>query len=219
MKAKARQAVLFLKKEPKNFYLLGPICEGAARLSLILRRAAIQPTITTAPHRDRWIIEQDKILAARWQLAIWANEDRRMREVRFLAIILILAICTACAGPSGWPTSPSGNAQQQSTNAQRILPGQVNWSTNLVAFEAQIRHDLPIGTPKNDVETYLTRWSIPHYFVASRFDGDPDGNSFQCMLNDIGTRIIFQVYLEIWIRLDGDGKVRAIDFRPAADAP
>jgi hypothetical protein len=96
-------------------------------------------------------------------------------------------------------------------SAERILPQDVS-TRNLEAYEAQFRRDIPVGTPKAEVEGYLTRMNIRHLFLPSSIYGN-DGNVFQAVFNDIGTVLGFQASLGIWIRLDEEDKVREIVFR------
>jgi hypothetical protein len=49
--------------------------------------------------------------------------------------------------------------QNKPESAERILPKSVTWE-NVAAFEDQVRKDVPIGTPANDVVEYLRRWEI-----------------------------------------------------------
>jgi hypothetical protein len=93
----------------------------------------------------------------------------------------------------------------------RISPSEVNLS-NLDLFEAQLRQDLPVRTPKQEVEAYLTRWNIPHSFA------DPGiglgENTFYGTLKNIGVRAgIFMASLAIRIHLDADARVDGIKFR------
>jgi hypothetical protein len=98
----------------------------------------------------------------------------------------------------------------------RIGARQVNLS-NLDAFEAQIRHDIPRGTSKKAVEAYLVRERIPHGFADASY-GDA-GNEFYGTLKNIGIRLGFEANLAIRVRLDGAGKVDVISFRVDYDAP
>ena len=142
-----------------------------------------------------------------------------MREIRSLrSRLILLAVGTACSGLLGSLFIQSGNASEQpkkddvTMHRQRILPSQITLS-NLTAFEAQTLRDLPTGTPRKDVEAYLTRWNIPYTFVGYGPIYGPDGNSFLAALKNIGRFNIFTADLEVWIHLDGDEKVRGVDFR------
>ena len=100
--------------------------------------------------------------------------------------------------------------------AARIAPGDVRWA-NLDAFEAQVRADLPIGTPKSNVDTYLRGWGIPYgYSEPNTGLGE---NSFMVTIKNIGPRMGFTSYLVIRIQLDASKRVSSIDFHVEYDAP
>ncbi len=130
----------------------------------------------------------------------------------------LFAYMVACAGLLGVllvQTSCASEPKRENNVAvsgERILPDQVNLA-NLEAFEEQMRHDLPVGTAKKDVETYLNRWRIRYGFIDSAPIYGPDGNSFHAVLENIGKRSIFTARLSIWIRLGENEEVREIDFR------
>jgi hypothetical protein len=83
---------------------------------------------------------------------------------------------------------------------------------NLDAFKAQLQQDLPIGTPKHEVETYLTRGGFRHLFLDNPVYGQYH-KTFQVVLLDIGSRLGFTTTLNIWIHLDDGDRVREIAFR------
>jgi hypothetical protein len=90
---------------------------------------------------------------------------------------------------------------------------------NADAFEEQLRRDIPHGTPKDVVETYLFQHNIGYVFEpASEFAG-PHGNAFYGSIENIGTRVMFSAHLAIRIFLDPEGRVREIVFRVDYDAP
>ena len=93
---------------------------------------------------------------------------------------------------------------------KRVHPSEVSLS-NVEAFEAQMRRDLPLGTPKANVEAYLKCWSIPYFFADA--DGTPTGNAFYGTLMKIGKKSKFTGHLAIRIFLDEEDKIREIVFR------
>jgi hypothetical protein len=128
------------------------------------------------------------------------------------AIPSLLAISLLLGCSNSAPTSDRNQAARTTAaNEKRILPTKVSLS-NVDVFEKQMRSDLPPGTAKDEVESYLTRWKIPHSFANSRYP--VGGNTFQGEIEHIGERmIIFDTSLAIRIHLDGDEKVDEIKFR------
>ena len=101
-------------------------------------------------------------------------------------------------------------SQNNGVLEKRIVPEAVNLG-NVESFKAQLRRDLPIGTPKVDVEDYLVRWGIQYAFVpANTGQGD---NTFYASLKNLGTQSGFPTDLAIRIHLDSNGRVEAIIFR------
>jgi hypothetical protein len=147
---------------------------------------------------------------------------RKTRPTRRVCMLVLLGVASV-SGPhasfadNGNSTEPL-TASEAAMNEERISPSKVTLD-NLEAYKAQVRRDLPIGTPKEEVETYLTRGGIPHdYFGAYPIYGR-NGNSFQGTLKNIGTYLIFRANLLIRILLDDQNKVRQIIFRVDCDAP
>jgi hypothetical protein len=130
---------------------------------------------------------------------------------RNISLITVLAIGTAI-GPAHFLNVSNAWAQQRTTaNGSRIGPNEVTVA-NVDAFKAQFQHDLPIGTPKDEVETFLTRSGFRHLFIGDHIGVEFD-NTFQVVLLDIGLTLGFTTTLNIWIHLDQADKVRSIDFR------
>jgi hypothetical protein len=99
---------------------------------------------------------------------------------------------------------------------KRISSGEVRLS-NLDAFEAQIRRDVPLGAPKQRIETYLSQQNIPHLFAEP--NSGVGENTFYGTLKNIGARWGFPASLAIRIHLDHNEKVDKIWFRVDYDAP
>src|SRR5690348_6144834 len=81
-----------------------------------------------------------------------------------LLLVVACAVVTAIPRGEGRCDSPDSNGLSSSSRLAPIPPDEVNLE-NLPLFEAQLRRDLPVGTAKEDVEAYLTRWTIRHSFV------------------------------------------------------
>jgi len=91
--------------------------------------------------------------------------------------------------------------------AERILPSEVT-SRNANAFEGQVRRDLPLGTPKSDVESYLTGWKIDHsYAPGPRYE-----NTFWAAIKDVKYRGSELAWLVIRIHLNAEERVGQITF-------
>ena len=123
---------------------------------------------------------------------------------------VLLAAVTAALVSELTSHSLQGSAWAQS-NVPRIGASEVKLA-NLDAFKTQLQHDLPIGTPKDEVETYLTRGEFRHLFLDNPVYGQYD-KTFQVVLLDIGSRLGFTTTLNIWIHLDDGDRVREIAFR------
>jgi len=132
-----------------------------------------------------------------------------------MACMLVLLGVASVSAPhasfadNGNSTKPL-SVSEAAMNEKRISPSEVTLD-NLEEYEAQVRRDLPIGTPKEDVEAYLTRCGLPYDSIGP----NPlyDANSFQTTIENIGIRVIFQASLFIRIRLDQQDKVKEILFR------
>jgi len=86
----------------------------------------------------------------------------------------------------------------------RILPSEVRLS-NLDAFEAQLRKDLPPGTAKTEVESYLGRSGLKHAYVSPH-------RAFSASIDNIGLRGPFQASLLILIYLGTSDQVKEVAF-------
>ncbi|MEO3427261.1 hypothetical protein AAFN88_00285 [Pelagibius sp. CAU 1746] len=105
-----------------------------------------------------------------------------------------------------------GSDEVQKGNADgRILPREVTLE-NLDAFEKQLLRDLPVGTTKQDVETYLKRWEISYTYLPPDSGWLEYSNSFYATLDNIGSRNFLRASLSISIVHDEEDKVRAIWF-------
>ena len=138
----------------------------------------------------------------------------RLIRTRFslliLGVICLASLASSYAADRDFHEEPT-NAMA-SNNFERILPNQVTLS-NVGLFEEQMRRDLPPGSSKVAVESYLTHWSIRHSFVPPGAIYGPDGNAFFAILEDIGKRNIFTASLAIRVHLDEYENVREIVFR------
>ncbi len=94
---------------------------------------------------------------------------------------------------------------------KRISPHDVSVE-NVEAFKAQLRSDVPKGTPKGQVRAYLARLKINYRFVDPNPIKLDDSNYFQGKIDNIGMRSGFQTSLEFWIRLDKTDAVKGIEF-------
>jgi len=133
-----------------------------------------------------------------------------MRKARFSRKWLgsILQIALLLSAFSGVGLAEQRNSVAEATNhvnavdGHRMLAKEVRLS-NVDAFEAQLRRDLPLGTSKADVEAYLAQLNIRHAYVGPH-------NAYQAVIDDIGMRQGFQASLDIWVSLDADEKVKEI---------
>jgi hypothetical protein len=75
-------------------------------------------------------------------------------------------------------------------------------------LEAQLRRDLPVGTPSSEVDTYLTAHGWQHNFL-------PDERSYLAGVRNVGSRFSF-TREDIAIRIDVDksGQLTAISVTP-----
>jgi hypothetical protein len=118
-----------------------------------------------------------------------------------------------CAGAASahWIEARAQEIGDRVNESTRIDPYEVNLS-NLEAFKEQLRRDLPPGTPKEDVETYLTRWRIAHHFSGPNSPARSTRNIFYALIEDIAVLPIYRVSLQIDIRLDDHDSVKDIEF-------
>jgi hypothetical protein len=75
-------------------------------------------------------------------------------------------------------------------------------------LEAQLRRELPIGTPSSQVEAYLMAHGWQHSFL-------PDERSYLAGIRNVGSRFSF-TREDIAIRIDVDksGRLKAINVTP-----
>ena len=66
--------------------------------------------------------------------------------------------------------------------------------------------DLPLGTSKAEVESYLDRFGLKYAYVSPH-------RGLSAGIDNIGLRGPFQPSLAIWIFLDADDRVKEITFR------
>ena len=133
-----------------------------------------------------------------------------IRAARLVRLLILTAVLWSALSASGENAYAQEAHNSTAMTEKRISPSEVTLS-NLDAFEAQMRRDLPIGTPKQDVEAYLTQSKIRHGFTEGR--SGPFGPLFQATIENIGRRVVFTASLAIRIHLDPDGKVDEITFR------
>jgi hypothetical protein len=131
---------------------------------------------------------------------------------------IALAYPTSALFADDSSSAPQVTPSETDANMARIMPSDVTLD-NLSDYEAQVRRDLPIGTPKGEVEAYLDHYNIPHSFIPPNTVYPPASNSFQATLENIGVRIIFPAGLLMKIFLDDQDKVREITFHVEYDAP
>jgi hypothetical protein len=126
----------------------------------------------------------------------------------YLSSIVTIGVACACFGMGGCAAEGTSGKLDATENqrVKRILPSEVNWSTNLLAFEAQVRGDLPTGIPKQEVEAYLSREKLAFFYV------DYEYKTFVANLENIGVRLMFRVSLQIEIHLDESERVKQIEF-------
>ena len=105
------------------------------------------------------------------------------------------------------PNETMGQTKPES--AERILPRSVTWE-NVATFEDQVRQDIPIGTPANEVADYLERREIKHAFA--RPDRTLRKNTIIAVLENLGRKGPFLVSLAMYFELV-DGMVDSIRFR------
>ena len=99
--------------------------------------------------------------------------------------------------------------QNKPESAERILPRSVTWE-NVATFEDQVRQDVPIRTPANEVAGYLERWEIKHAFHLP--DRTRRKNAIVAVLENLGRKGPFLVSLAMYFELVDD-KVDSIRFR------
>jgi hypothetical protein len=128
--------------------------------------------------------------------------------------LLGAAIAVASVGMFGMVLTEGASTREkmETMGKHRIASSQVTLS-NLEEFEKQVRHDLPLGTSKENSEAYLSQRHISHSFFGSDPIYGPDGNAILGTLENIGMRGSFRASLGIWIHLDSHAKVRNIVFR------
>lgn len=109
-----------------------------------------------------------------------------------------------------------GNDSTSASGVKRHISSSEVRLSNIETFEAQFRQDIPLGTPRRAVESYLVRQSVPHFFTEQ---GSGLGeNTFYGTLRNIGTRWGFPASLAIRIHLNGNERVDKIWFRIDYDA-
>ena len=118
-----------------------------------------------------------------------------------------LMLCASCVALFGMFLA--GRSAWQARASRRIAPHEVTLS-NVAAFEKQLLADLPPGTPKREVESYLTQWNIRHSYADEVYG--IGGNTFYGTIENIGTwRGLFEASLAILIHLDADDRVKSIE--------
>src|SRR5216684_1701933 len=91
--------------------------------------------------------------------------------------LLVPGLILAFVGIAFWSLMQSNPISLQqvrsaiTTRDERILPSQVSLP-NVETFQAQMRRDLPVGTPKEAVEAYLNQLKFRYEFfkVDSTYD-------------------------------------------------
>ena len=124
----------------------------------------------------------------------------RLVQVLSWAAPRVAVVTFAIATSACTDQAPKTNAK----SAERILPTQVNLS-NVELFENQMVHDLPAGTPKEGIDSYLADFKIPHGYWR-------DSNMFFGELDNIGTRMGFAANLTFQIHLDVESQLETIEF-------
>jgi hypothetical protein len=122
--------------------------------------------------------------------------------VRVCILAGTLAISVSTFAKQATDTNP--------TRTSRILASQVTLS-NVELFKLQVIRDLPIGTAKEDVESYLTSLMVEHSFADTR--SLIDQNTFYGGIENIGFRLGFPGSLAIRIHVDANDKVDKVSFR------
>jgi len=114
-----------------------------------------------------------------------------------------------------------GNSTTSVSVTTKHIPVSEVRLSNLNAFEAQVRREVPLGTPKREVEVYLSKQHIPYGFAEPDPDiSDPNiQNVFAGTIQNIGTRWGFPASLAIRIHLDQGERVDKVWFRVDYDAP
>jgi hypothetical protein len=141
------------------------------------------------------------------------NGDKRSLAIGSTIAVLIAAL-------AGLLLAGVNSNRSESVATKRISVSEVRLS-NLNAFAAQVRREVPLGTPKREVEVYLSKQHIRCGFAEPDPDiSDPNIQSvFAGTIQNIGTRWGFPASLAIRIHLNGMDKVDKIWFRVDYDAP
>lgn len=129
---------------------------------------------------------------------------------------LILGVVAAAAMSARGNSNGVEHVSHGGTTTGHILASEVNLS-NVKAYEAQFRHDVPIGTSKQRVGAYLAEQKIPHFFTEP--NSGSGENTFYGTIKNIGSRWGFPASLAIRIHLDSHEKVDKIWFHVDYDAP
>lgn len=75
-------------------------------------------------------------------------------------------------------------------------------------LEAQLRHDLPVGTPSSQIDAYLTAHGWRHSFL-------PDERSYLAGVSNVGSRFsLTREDIAIRIDVDKSGHLRALNVTP-----
>ena len=75
-------------------------------------------------------------------------------------------------------------------------------------LEAQLRRELPIGTPSSQVDAYLTAHGWQHSFL-------PDERSYLAGIRNVGSRFsLTREDIAIRIDIDKSGRLKAINVTP-----
>jgi hypothetical protein len=120
----------------------------------------------------------------------------------WVRVCILAGISVSAFAKQATDTNPS--------RTSRILASQVTLS-NVELFKLQVIRDLPIGTSKEDVESYLTNLKVEHSFVDAR--SLIDQNTFYGGIENIGFRLGFPGSLAIRIHIDAQDKVDRVSFR------
>ncbi len=138
--------------------------------------------------------------------------SKRLLQRHISLIFAAIAGCTLASAYAGETSLAHAGAQPP---REDTIPANEVHFTNLKAFEAQIRRDLPVGTSKAVVEDHLRRIGIPHFYA----DKGSGGDTFYGTIKNIGARMGFEASLAVRIHLDAKGNVDKIWFRVDYDAP
>jgi hypothetical protein len=128
----------------------------------------------------------------------------RKRLTRVLIALLVSSSCGAAFGEE-CARVPGATGGADAAGAHRMTAKEVHLS-NVASFDAQLRRDIPLGTKRVDVETYLEQLAVDFSYVAPH-------HAYSAGIPYVGVRAVFQASLTFWIMFDEDERVKEVTCR------